>query len=90
MKRAVRTTGIAIGCTALLLLAGCREEPKSHDEIVRADLTEIMKLQGADCGEVTSFESRGPLDYTIVCANGNRYRVHVSAEGRVNVGAHGD
>ena len=89
MSSPVRITALAIGCSVLLLV-GCREEPKSHDEIVRADLTEIMEIQGADCGEVKSFEARGALDYTIRCANGNRYRIHVSAEGRVNVGAHGD
>lgn len=71
----------------LVLLAGCKqkEEPLSHDEIIRADLAEILVMQGLSCNEVVKFEAASRLDYRVECDSGDLYRVHVSAEGHIKV-----
>ncbi len=79
-----------LGCLAVLwTLAACREaEPPSHEEIVRADLAAILDLQGSPCGEVVAYALDRRLDYRVECATGDVYRIHVSAEGHVNVKEH--
>lgn len=74
-------------CLLLSALTACRdaEEPLSHDEIIRADFTEILELQGSPCGEVMEFEGNERLDYHVECRTGDRYRIHIDAEGQVNV-----
>lgn len=59
-----------------------------HTEIVKRDLFAIISLQGAPCQQVISYEIQDKLDYVATCENGDRYRVHVSAEGKVHVNAH--
>jgi outer membrane biogenesis lipoprotein LolB len=75
---------------ALLFLAACQDEekPRSHDEIIRADLAEILELQGVTCGEVRRFEAEERLDYRAECTSGEVYRIHVSAEGHINLMQH--
>jgi hypothetical protein len=72
-------------CLALSSLAGCHkaEEPLSHDEIIQADLAEILELQGLSCDEVVKFEVVDRLDYRVECRSGEQFRIHVSSEGHV-------
>jgi len=58
----------------------------SHEEIIRADLTEIIALEGLDCGEVIHHSLENHLEYHIECETGDVYRIHVSTEGHVKVG----
>jgi len=77
---------------AAFLLASCGKntELPVHDEIIRADLAEILALQGTSCGEVRSYEVDDRLDYLVECASGEVFRIHVNAEGHVNVRPHED
>lgn len=75
---------------ALLAVSACgeREGARSHEEIIRADLTEILALQGSSCGEVISYSAGERMNYLLVCENGEAYRVRVSPEGQVGVKKH--
>ena len=57
----------------------------ADDEATRRDLFTVITLQGLPCGEVVSVSSRGENDHVATCKDGNRYRVFLSAEGRVIV-----
>lgn len=75
------------GGLSLITVAACDQskQPLSHDEIIRADLTEIIALEGLDCGKVVSHSLEDHLDYRIECESGDVYRIHVSAEGHTRV-----
>jgi hypothetical protein len=77
---------------ASVAVASCRNdaEPLAHEEIIRADLAEILVLQGATCGEIRSYEVDDHLDYRVECTSGEVFRIHVTAEGHVDVKSHGD
>lgn len=55
------------------------------DTAAAKDMTAVIALQGLPCGQVVRAEKMGDNDYLASCADGNRYRVTVSAEGRVVV-----
>lgn len=80
-----RCLRLALLCLVLHVLAGCHkdENPLSHEEIIQADLQEILELQGYSCDEVVKFEVGGRLDYHVECQSGERYRIQVSSEGHV-------
>lgn len=92
--RTIRST--VLYCTIiflfLTLMSACKKEEKTrtHEEIIRADLAEILELQGRPCREVVRLESDDRLDYRVECDSGDRYRIHVSAEGQVKVRAQQD
>lgn len=47
------------------------------------DLTSVIALLGQPCGQVVSVIQQGDNDHLATCQDGNRYRVFLSAEGRV-------
>jgi hypothetical protein len=55
------------------------------DEAVKRDLTAVIALHGLPCGQVVAVKEQGENDYAASCKDGNRYRVHLNAEGRVVV-----
>ena len=59
-----------------------------HAEIIKRDLFAVISLQGESCQQVISYEVQDELDYVAACETGDRYRVHVSSEGKVHVNAH--
>ena len=68
----------------LVLAALCsRPAPAIAAVTLSEDLTAVIMLLGLPCGQVTSAQQRAENDYLAVCADGNRYQVFVSAEGRV-------
>ncbi len=48
------------------------------------DLTASIALLGLPCGQVVSVSPQGDRDHLATCSDGNRYRVYVNAQGRVN------
>ena len=52
---------------------------------VAQDLTAVIALQGQPCGQVVSTTRHGEDDYLATCQDGNRYRIFVTAGGRVIV-----
>jgi hypothetical protein len=57
----------------------------AEDPAVLKDLTAVIALQGQPCGQVLSATKQGDNDYIAACKDGSRYRVFVTAEGRVVV-----
>lgn len=72
---------LAAACCAGPLLAA----DNGADEAAAKDMTAVIALQGLPCGQVLRAEKQGDNDYLASCADGNRYRVTVNAEGRVVV-----
>jgi len=68
--------------------AAIMSDDAEHAEIIKRDLFAIISLQGSTCQQVISYEIQDELDYVATCETGDRYRVHVSSEGRVHVNAH--
>ena len=57
--------------------------PATEDVTLLKDLTAVIMLLGLPCGQVVSAKRQADNDHIASCKNGNRYRVFVSAEGRV-------
>jgi hypothetical protein len=71
--------------TAIVLMSTLCAAPSlaADDPALLKDLTSVIALLGLPCGEVTSAARLGDNDHVATCANGNRYRVFINAEGRV-------
>lgn len=69
----------------ILPLAVFCSGPSAAAEMVSLlkDLTSVIILLGLPCGQVVSSDRRGDNDHIASCNDGSRYRVYVSAEGRV-------
>jgi hypothetical protein len=59
--------------------------PAADEVPIGKDLAAVIALQGLPCGKVVSAIQQGTDDYVASCADGNRYRVYVDADGRVVV-----
>jgi hypothetical protein len=55
----------------------------AEDPALLKDLTAVIMLQGLPCDQVISAVRQADNDHIASCKNGDRYRVFVSAEGRV-------
>ena len=64
------------------------EETLSHDEIIKRDLLFVVVSHGVICTVVTAYEQISNHDYVATCESGDKYRTHVSDDGRVNVAPH--
>ena len=60
----------------------------THDEVVKRDLLVVVAAQGVVCTAVTVFKKITNHDYVVNCEGGEKYRVNVSEDGRVNVAPH--
>lgn len=65
----------------VMLFAG--PVPAAEDITLRKDLTAVITLLGAPCGEVVSATRQAQNDHLATCSNGIRYHVYVNQEGRV-------
>jgi hypothetical protein len=63
-------------------------EKLTHGEVVKRDLLVVVAAQGILCTAITLYEKITNHDYVATCKSGDKYRVHVSADGRVNVAPH--
>ena len=68
--------------------AATGSDDADHAEIIKRDLFAIISLQGEPCQQVISYEGQDELDYVATSETGDRYRVHVSSEGKVHVNVH--
>ena len=78
-----RTVLVAVSLVLFALLAG--PSFAQDDEALKKDLTAVIALHGLPCGEVVAVTVRAENDFAASCKDGNRYRVHLNAEGRVVV-----
>ena len=70
-----------------LVLAAFFAAPSSaaDDKELKKDLTAVIALQGLPCGEVVDVTTQAENDYLASCKDGNKYRVYMTAAGRVVV-----
>ncbi len=61
------------------------EESLSHDDIIKRDLLVVVVAHGALCTAVTFYKKIADHDYVATCENGDKYRAHVSDDGRVHM-----
>jgi hypothetical protein len=76
--KALAVAMVSFACSAVPSLA-------ADDEATRKDLFAVITLHGFPCGEVVSVTTRAENDHGAAGKDGNRYRVFLSAEGRVVV-----
>ncbi len=79
----------SLAVVAVVMLAGvavpvAAQAPGGDVTVVR-DLGAVIALQGKPCGQVVDAARQGEDDYHATCADGNRYRIFVNADGRVIV-----
>ena len=55
----------------------------ADDPALLKDLTSVIALLGLPCGKVVAATRLGDNDHVATCENGTRYRVFLTAEGRV-------
>lgn len=55
----------------------------ADDPALLKDMTSVIALLGLPCGQVISATRQADNGHIVSCADGNRYRVFVNAEGRV-------
>jgi hypothetical protein len=69
---------------ALLSLALCAGPSAAADDAaLLKDLTTAIRVLGLPCGEVLSARRQAESDHIASCANGDRYRVFVTPQGRL-------
>lgn len=84
MNRKLRYLALAL----LLVIAGALPaitSAQDDDATVRKDLFSVLALKGKPCGEITKLQKHAENDYLVTCKNGNRYRIYIDAEDRVQV-----
>jgi hypothetical protein len=57
----------------------------ADDEELKKDLTAVIALQGLPCGEVVAVTTLAENDYAASCKDAHKYRVYMTASGRVVV-----
>jgi hypothetical protein len=57
----------------------------ADDAMPTQDLKATIALNGQTCDQIVEVKRNGDSDYTATCKDGNRYRISVSAQGRVVV-----
>jgi hypothetical protein len=57
----------------------------ADDEALKKDLTAVIALHGLPCGQVVAVKVQAENDFAASCKDGNKYRVHLNAAGRVVV-----
>lgn len=71
----------ASGDALLLFLALIAGPPPAQDPALFRDLGYTIMAQGLPCGRVVSAREHGDSGHLALCADGNRYRISVDAQG---------
>ncbi len=62
----------------------CASPSAAADKVsLLKDLTSVIILLGLPCGQAVIADRQADNDHIVTCYDGNRYRVFVSADGRV-------
>jgi len=77
-----RRTGTWIFVALLTTLCAVPSRAANDAELLR-DLTAVLALLGMPCGQVVDATRLADSDHVATCKDGNRYRVFISADGRV-------
>jgi len=80
-----RVTNMIMSIIASAIQSVNAEEKISHDDIIKGDLLVVVVAHGALCTAVTFYKKIADHDYVATCENGDKYRAHVSDDGRVHM-----
>lgn len=69
-----------LGWLPTLLASPCAA---ADDPALRKDLTSVLALLGAPCGQVVQATRQRDNDHLVTCQDGHRYRVFINEQGRV-------
>ncbi len=84
----VAITDVFMSVINTVITSASAEEILSHDEVIKRDLLVVVVAQGVVCTAVTFYKKIANHDYVATCEGGDKYRVSVSEDGRVNVAPH--
>jgi anti-sigma-K factor RskA len=70
-------------CAALWAVLVAAPAAAAGDAAALKDFTSVIALLGLPCGQVVSVTPLKNDEHIATCQDGNRYRLHVNAEGRV-------
>ena len=63
---------LAVAVPVLSSMACTTSPPQpTHEQIVRGELTNIIAVKGAPCGEVIDYTLNERMDYKVVCRSGH-------------------
>ena len=68
---------------ALLTALSSLPARAAEDAALLKDLSSVIALLGLPCGQVVSATRLKDNDHVATCSDGNRYRIFISAEGKV-------
>lgn len=55
----------------------------ADDPTLRKDLTAVLALLGAPCGQVVQATRQRDNDHLVTCQDGHRYRIFINEQGQV-------
>ncbi len=84
----VAITDVFMSVINTVITSASAEEILSHDDVVKRDLLVVVAAHGVVCTAVTLYQKITNHDYVATCEGGDKYRVNVSEDGRVNVAPH--
>ncbi len=87
-KTIAKMTNVFMSVTSAVISSAHADEILSHDEIVKRDLLVVVAAHGVVCTAVTLYQKITNHDYVATCEGGDKFRVNVSDDGRVNVAPH--
>ena len=82
MNRLTQALARSLVVAAFIAVPSLADE---DEEALKKDLTAVIALHGLPCGEVVAVKVLAENDYAASCKDGNKYRVYLSAAGRVVV-----
>ncbi len=81
-------TDVFMSVTSAVISSAHADEILTHDEIIKRDLLVVVTAHGVLCTAVNLYQKITNHDYVATCESGDKYRVNVSADGRVKVVPH--
>jgi len=76
---------VVLAQSLLVAMSFAVQSSPEEEEALKKDLTAVIALNGLPCGRVVAVKVQAESDYAASCQDGNRYRVYMTAEGRVVV-----
>ena len=76
---------VALAQSLLVATLFAVQSSSEEEEALKKDLTAVIALHGLPCGRVIAVKVQAENDYAASCQDANRYRVYLTAEGRVVV-----
>lgn len=87
-RPAPRWSAIAVPVLATMACSTSPPPQPSHGQIVRSELSNIMAVNGAPCGEVIDYTLNERMNYKVVCQTGHVYRIKIVPGGYLEASPH--